>query len=409
MKSVRVAALLVVIMGWAPLEAGLKPGLTIEAETFDQAWQRLKTGPAHTAQKTGAFQIRYPFRNGVEFENWIDVPAEYDPARRWPLRVQLHGGVGRPAPNAAPPGQPKPTGLPANRISGEPQIYVHPSGWADAEWWDAVQVDNILRVVADVKARYNVDESRIYLTGISDGGTGAYFLAMREATLWASVLPLNGSIAVLRSPSTGVEGELYGNNLVNKPLYIVNGEQDPLYPVHSIEPHIRWFEWLGVPHVFRPQAGAGHNTAWWPTERERFEKFVHDHPREPHPAKLSWETERTDRFDRVHWLVITRLGAGSSDTVLEDTRYFTHSVPSGRVDVERTGNGFVAAARGVRAFTLLLSPDVVDFAKPVVVRVNGKELFNGPVSKDVAVLERWAARDHDRTMLYGAELKIEVP
>ena len=388
-------------------QAGLKPGPT--TESFDQAWQRLKTGPAYTAQKTGAFQIRYPFRNGIEFENWVDVPAEYDPARRWPVRVQLHGGVGRPAPNAVPPGQPKPTGLPANRIPGEPQIYVHPSGWADAEWWDAVQVDNILRVVADVKWRYNVDESRIYLTGISDGGTGAYFLALREATLWASVLPLNGSIAVLRSPSTGVEGQLYGNNLVNKPLYIVNGEQDPLYPVYSIEPHIQWFESLGVPHAFRPQAGAGHNTAWWPTEREGFEKFVHDHPREPHPAKLSWETERTDRFNRVHWLIITRLGTGSSDTALEDTRYFTHNVPSGRVDIERTGNGFVATTRGVRAFTLLLSPDVIDFARPVVVRVNGKELFNGSVGKDVAVLERWATRDRDRTMLYGAEVKIEVP
>jgi hypothetical protein len=232
---------------------------------------------------------------------------------------------------------------------------------------------------------------------------------MREATPWASVLPLNGSIAVLHSPSTGLEGELFGNNLVNKPLYIVNGEQDPLYPVYSIEPHIRWFESLGVPHVFRPQAGAGHNTAWWPTERERFEKFVHDHPREAHPAKLSWETERTDRFNRLHWLVITRLGPGSSDTALDDTRYFIHQAPSGRVDIERMGNGFVATTRGVRAFTLLLSPDVIDFAKPVVVRVNGKDLFNGQVSKDVAVLERWGARDHDRTMLYGAELRVEVP
>ena len=25
----------------------------------------------------------------------IEIPAEYDPAKKWPLRVQLHGGVGR--------------------------------------------------------------------------------------------------------------------------------------------------------------------------------------------------------------------------------------------------------------------------------------------------------------------------
>ena len=102
----------------AESSARLKPGPTTGvspasvADAFDDAWQRLRAGKTYGAEKTGAFQIRYPFRNGVEFENWIDVPANYDPTRRWPLRVQLHGGVGRPAPNAVPPGQPKPAGLP---------------------------------------------------------------------------------------------------------------------------------------------------------------------------------------------------------------------------------------------------------------------------------------------------------
>ena len=124
---------------------------------------------------------------------------------------------------------------------GDSQIYVHPSGWNDAPWWDASQVDNILHLLRDLKERYNVDESRTYLTGISDGATGAYYLAMREPTPWSSILPLNGSIAVLRSPSTGVDGPLYGNNLAAKPLDIVNGEEDPLYPVWHVEPHIAWF------------------------------------------------------------------------------------------------------------------------------------------------------------------------
>jgi predicted esterase len=389
----------------APARARAMP----QGEAFDAVWQRLKAGREYGREVTGQVRFRYPFRVGVEFENWVDVPKDYDPSRRWPVRVQLHGGVGRPAPNAVPPGQPTPVGAPNNRIAGEPQIYVYPSGWIDAQWWDEAQVDNILRLLADLKQRYNVDESKIYLTGISDGATGAYYIAMREATPWSSVLPLNGSIAVLRNASAGVDGPLYGNNLVNKPLYIVNGEEDQLYPVYSVEPHIRWFKGMGVPHVFRPQARAGHNTAWWPTERESYEQFVHEHPRDPHPTSLSWETERTDRFNRIHWLVIDRLGAGPSDAALEDTKYFAHPKPSGRVDIVRKGNSFDAKARGVRQFTLLLSPDVVDFAAPVVVSVNGKEAFRGAVTKDVATLERWAAKDRDRTMLYGHELMVVVP
>ena len=41
--------------------------------------------------------------------------------------------------------------------------------------------------------------------------------------------------------------------------------------------------------------------------------------------------------------------------------------------------------------------------------MNGKKVFSGTVRRDPAVLLKWAARDNDRTMLYGAELKIAVP
>jgi predicted esterase len=403
--------LLVLVVWFTPPIAGAPTELPAgsQRDAFDAAWRRLKAGREYAREVTGHVRFRYPFRVGVDFENWVDIPKEYDPSRSWPVRVQLHGGVGRPSPNAVPPGQQAPTGAPNNRIAGEPQIYVYPSGWIDAQWWDEVQVDNILRLLADLKQRYNVDESHIYLTGVSDGATGAYYLAMREPTIWSSILPLNGSIAVLRNASAGVDGPLYGNNLVNKPLYIVNGEEDQLYPVYSVEPHIRWFKGMGVPHVFRPQARAGHNTAWWPAERESYERFVHEHPRNPHPPSLSWETERTDRFNRVHWLVIDRIGKGASEAALEDTKYFSHPQPSGRVDVVREGNSFTAKARGVRQFTLLLSPDVVDFSQPVVVNVNGQELFRGAVAHDLATLEKWAAKDRDRTMLYGHELKVTVP
>jgi predicted esterase len=377
---------------------------------FDAAYARLKKGRTYLDEKRGEYSLRWRSRSGPFFNNVVDVPADYDPSKTWQLRVQLHGGVARPSPNAVAPGRPAPAapgGRTPNRIDGEKQIYLHPSGWAAAQWWDEEQVDNILRAVDTLKRKYNIDESRIYITGISDGGTGVYYMALKEANLWSSYLPLNGSIAVIRHPDNGADGEMHGNNLANAPLYIVNGENDQLYPVYQVEPHIKWFQTLGVPHVFRPQAGAGHNTAWWPTEREPFEKFVRDHPRVAHPAKVSWETERTDKFNRHRWLVINEIRQDASrDTTLRDMGFFQHTKRSGRVDVARTGNAFDARTRDVAAFTLLLSPDAIDFARPVTVTVNGKPAFSGVVKKDVAALLRWSARDNDRTALYGAELRI---
>ena len=378
---------------------------------FDRTYARLKQGRFYGDEKRGEYSLRWKSKSGPFFNNVVDVPSGYDPTKPMQLRVQLHGGVGRPSPNTPARGD-QPSGLssPArtvNRIEGEQQIYLHPSGWAAAQWWDEEQIDNILRAVDALKRKYNIDESRIYLTGISDGGTGVYYMALKEPNPWSSYLPLNGSIAVIRAPQNGADGEMYGNNLTNAPLYIVNGELDNLYPVDQVEPHVKWFQSMGVPLVFSPQPGAGHNTAWWPTEREPFETFVREHARIAHPAKLSWETERTDKFNRNRWLVINELRQDASRaTELKDRGFFQHTKLSGRVDVTRDGNAFEVKVRDVAAVTLLLSPDVIDFSKPVTVTVNDKPAFAGLVKKDPATLLRWAARDNDRTTLYGAELRM---
>lgn len=134
---------------------------------------------------------------------------------------------------------------------------------------------------------------------------------------------------------------------------------------------------------------------------------MRERPRAAHPLKLSWETERVDKFNRNRWLVINELRQDASrETPLKDMGFFQHTRRSGRVDIVRAGNAGDAKTRDVAAFTVLLSPEAIDFSKPVTVTVNGKPVFTGQVKKDPATLLRWSARDTDRTALYGAELRI---
>jgi membrane-associated protease RseP (regulator of RpoE activity) len=88
---------------------------------------------------------------------------------------------------------------------------------------------------------------------------------------------------------------------------------------------------------------------------------------------------------------------------------FPRQRESGRIDLTRTGNRVEARSRGVAAFTLLLSPDQFDLNHAVTVVVNGRTGFEGIVQRDIRTLLKWAARDNDRTMLFAAELTIEVP
>lgn len=387
----------------------------VAQDTFDQAYARLEKGRTYEAAPTGRITSWQTRINGDPIDNLVEVPADYDPAKPIPLRVSLHGGVGREAPG---PGD-QPARPLSNRTPAGKEIVIHPRAWASSAWWRPEQVDNILRLVERAKSVYNVDESRIYLTGISDGGTGVYYLAMREATPWSACVPLNGHPLVIANPQTGADGQLYARNLANCPLYIVNGGRDRLYPAASVAPIVDMFKRAAVPLTFQVHPDGEHNVNWWPEERPRVEAFLAAHPRQAHPAKVTWESERTDRYNRFRWLVIDRLGTRSSDVALDDVNTFRQGMRtaelfdrakrSGRVDAERAGNLYEVRTRGVQQFTLLLSPAVVDFTRAVRVNVNGRTVHDAIVRKDLAVLQKWSAKDHDRTMLYGAELKVLVP
>jgi hypothetical protein len=366
---------------------------------FDAEYARLKQGRTYFADvKTGALKRRqgaYPY--------WLVVPASYDPARKYQVRFQLHGGIMREDPSLRGDG--------SVRLAGAEQIYIMPAGWNEAPWWSDAQTASLRAILEDVKREYNVDENRVVVSGVSDGGTGAFYVAMRDTTPYASFLPLNGYVLVLRNPGLEIRTSLFLNNLRNKPLYIVNGGRDPLYPTEAVEPSIGFLNGLGVKIAYRPQAEAGHDTSWWPAVKDDFERFVAAHPRVPLPDRLTWEVSDTRTFNRAHWLVIDALGTTASDTKLDEPnvsagqRIFANA-KSGRVDLTRSGNTVVALTRGVKEFTLLLSPDQFDFAQNIVVRVNDRVAVDARVEKSVDTLRKWAARDNDRTMLFAAEIKV---
>jgi len=375
----------------------------------DEAAQRLRNGRAYGRDVARGTVDGSHRTADTEYFYTLDVPQRYDPAHRYQVRIQLHGGVGRIGSNVPP------RAASAARLTGAEQIYILPYAWRDAPWWSRPQLENLRAILDTVKRTYNVDENRVVVAGVSDGGTGAYYIAMRDTTPYASFLPLNGFIMVLPSVDAG---DLYPNNLRNKPFFVVNGGRDPLYPTRTVEPYVNHLKTHGVVLEYHPQPNAVHNTAWWPDVVDSFETFVSSHPRNPLPDKLTWQSSATRLDNRAHWLIIDKLAPRTTtrEAPLEDLNrfgdvgqlMFENTDQNGRVDLVRTGNTVKATTRGVAEFTLLLSPDAFDFSKPVRIETNGNVAFEGSVTKSVETLSTWAARDNDRTMLFGAELHIRV-
>ena len=85
---------------WAaksPAEAErLVDGIVKTGITFDEALKRLKAGRSFTSQQTGIIMLRARGKNGQPDQHHyaLNVPANYDPAKRYQVRFQLHGGVG---------------------------------------------------------------------------------------------------------------------------------------------------------------------------------------------------------------------------------------------------------------------------------------------------------------------------
>ena len=82
---------------------------------------------------------------------------------------------------------------------------------------------------------------------------------------------------------------------------------------------------------------------------------------------------------------------------------------SGRVDLVKRGNTVRATTTGVAEYTLLISPDQFDLTSPLTVVTNGHVSFTGKVEKSLLILLKWASRDDDRTMLFGAEIHVRNP
>jgi len=468
-------------------------------------WTNLRAGATYSADVPRGRQVlTRETADGVEYRYELFVPDDYDPARRYPVRVYLHGGVARPRRDEAP------FWRNAEQYARDDAIVVFPESWADAMWWQASQVDNLTGMLNDIKRRYNVNENAVYLLGVSDGATGVFYHAFKAPTPWAAFLSFNGHPVVLANPGTGVEGLMYVTNLRNRPFFVINGGQDRLYPVDAVVPFLRLFVDAGIRIDFHPQPEAGHTMRWWADESPNIDNFIETQVRRPLPDRLVWETESTTRFNRAHWVVITAIGSVDGESSFDDfneitppspsvpigfnllseldtgagirlvdigpgsladiagvrpgdilvevngiavttvdalraavqaprdgpgmplrleregeamtitlsppdpvqappgRQAFPHPEPSGRVQLVRTGNDIVVVTRGVRRYTLLLSPEQFDFTQPFRVTTNEVRSFEGMVEPSPETLLHWAARDRDRTMLFGAELDIEV-
>ena len=103
-----------------------------------------------------------------------------------------------------------------------PLVVVSPQCQADVRWTELP--DAIMGVLDAVLAGHNVDRNRLYMTGFSMGGQGAWNLAVLHPDVFAAVAPVAGFIP----PAPGFLERLCA--IATLPVWAAHGDADDVVP-----------------------------------------------------------------------------------------------------------------------------------------------------------------------------------
>ncbi len=186
------------------------------------------------------------------------VPEDYTPERQWPLVMALHGGGG--------------SGRSflwswLRDARGQGAILIAPT--AVGATWALSGPDgdtpNLARILDLARRGWNVDERRLLLTGMSDGGTFTYVSGLEAQSPFTHLAPVSASfhpmIAQMADP----------DRMRDLPIYLVHGALDWMFDVDVARGANEALTAAGADVTYREIAD-----------------LSHAYPRDENPAILDW-------------------------------------------------------------------------------------------------------------------------
>jgi predicted peptidase len=129
---------------------------------------------------------------GHSYKYRVWLPHHYTKLRRWPVVLFLHGSGERGSDNTSQLN----TGLgPALERYGEryKTVVVFPQAESGHGWYGEMETMAIAEL-NEAMREFRGDQRRVYLTGISIGGAGTWYMA-RHNRKWAALVPVCGEVA----------------------------------------------------------------------------------------------------------------------------------------------------------------------------------------------------------------------
>jgi len=247
----------------------------------------------------------------------------------------------------------------------------------NGRWWRDFNVTAFNAMIKHAIAHWDVNPNRVYILGISEGGYGTEVLASWMPEKFAAA---NG-MACGSNTSVRVE------NLRNVPFRTDVGEHDTAFgriknvrTRHKLLGELRTKDPQGYLNSINVQAGRGHRIKY-----SDGPAWVMQHTRNPHPERVVYYGSRNDKAFRhgAYWLEVKSdlgrkhsfLEATSKENVISISAKVTKSdgpyqSPEWQAPLKDQGELIEASGTELRIW---LHEKLIDFSKPVTVKINGKE------------------------------------
>ncbi|MDP7362174.1 MAG: prolyl oligopeptidase family serine peptidase [Candidatus Latescibacteria bacterium] len=309
------------------------------------------------------------------------IPADYDSAQSYPLMVMLHGFGGTPR------------GAIQSVMGGEEEdlnhqfLIVAPANRGNIGYTHHIGEADVWQVLADVQRLYNVDENRIYLTGVSMGGGGTWHLGLRHADRFAAIASVCGftdwrvEAFLVASASDPLREQVldtasplsWAENATHLPVLAAHGEADPVVKVGHSRRMVARLREMGAPVEYEEYPGVGH-VSWNETyAKGRIFEWFGRHVRDPRPAHVVHVTMDPLRYGSSFWIHVEALAQARVPARIE-----AHA-RDGRIEIETTD---------LKRFRLSTDGLPLGFPEEIRVTVDGHESFSGLVSGESITFQK---------------------
>jgi len=355
-----------------------------EGAVRQAAWDAYKAAPIHQAAREdiAANQVR----SGEYLSPYIVKTVGTRPPGGWGLVIAMHGGGG--APKELNDSQWR--GM-ATYYKDHPEAgggYKYLALRAPNDTWNGFYDDYVYPLVTRLINEYlvlgDVNPDRIYLIGYSHGGYGAFAIGPKMPDRFASIHA---------SGAAGTDGETAVENLRNVPFSVWVGEFDTAYG--------RLDRTKALATKLGEMRGGHPDT--YPMSVDIKTGFQHGNLPDHDELAVMLPAVRNPVPRAVTWLM--------TDTVIRDF-YWLHSdapAKTQRLDASVQNNAVVVTASpNVTGASVLLDSRLVDFARPVMLTVNGERTTHR-VTPRLKTLTETLARRGDPRLAFTATLPIAAP